>query len=55
MTFDITILLFGPVRELAGVDRIRLKARPQMTPAEIIHDIVHVSLFLHRLFIIICF
>lgn len=44
MTFDITILLFGPVRELAGSDRIRLNVRPQMTSAEIIQEIVHVSL-----------
>jgi molybdopterin converting factor subunit 1 len=40
MTFDVTILLFGPVRELAGVDRIRINVRPQMTPAEIIQQIV---------------
>uniref|UniRef100_A0A914R0H6 Molybdopterin synthase sulfur carrier subunit n=1 Tax=Panagrolaimus davidi TaxID=227884 RepID=A0A914R0H6_9BILA len=40
MTFDVTILLFGPVREIAGVDRIRLNVRSQMTSAEIIQQIV---------------
>jgi molybdopterin converting factor small subunit len=40
MTFDVNILLFGPCIELVGRHCIRLNVRPQMTPAEIIEQIV---------------